>query len=910
LTPLRAHYLKKALVQLAIHNELDAITTAAPNNTSTFSYLGPPFSPPPKDAPSLDLPFLRYIFRQFVLTFPFMAAAPKDFYSDKLQPFMASVLSRNISPTSVFDDDANSSETATRQKLLMKLERNLAMFITSATKLIEQEQVVRLTQADLDRLEAVARKRQLKNARKNDDVFGVNVVGVRAVVDKGRMRSRAHEEFIIRTRRSHYDDVFVSRRYGDFRTLAQELRKRHPDQLVPSPPAKDKTAVSAPSTSATPRNGSFDSVESLEDLASPPNSLSREKNRLTLRGYLSGLLSSSVLGSSPVLRSFLLSGPVDLTIDELEDVRRREEADRVRDDGRKRFAKEIAGRVDSLRGAVRSVKGDIMGEHGLTNIFATIKVTSNIHDLPDNYQAVIEWARMSLASTVFHMFVASDDASQTFTSLKRIHGLMPYFMLKGVLKISNPVAMIRGVIDLFLAQPFGGRSLLQRMFSSSLSEEARQLEDEIQSVKAKVEDPVICEKIRLFIYGPKEIQDLCKADAVTEKQDLITIILRSGEQPLLNRIQMQRVARASRAHATYMRHRTTLEDSDDDDGPEDEDAWLYEDLRVLAHLYSRLRDREQLIELIFEGFTADLLKDIITIFYSPLAQVYKAASIADSLGDLQSFVNDLIKTVEQVEELSQEDSQRTVQAFVSLIERHEQPFYTFVHKVHSKGQGLFDSLIRWIELFLTLVREGLGRPISLEFLLPHTGRERSDVLREVDLVAQYHYKLKLVYEDKLRKRFGKAKGEADAEDQATQAMVDSVLAEFSFGESVQGDADDLAAEEADDESDEDDYYSSSESDGSYTTSSDETNTEGSNDPHQTPRPRTTSYAPNRADTSSRQATPSTFYDVLPQRSLSLKMSPKPAPQRRKSRKAPETLRPPELKHIPTLLPVFTEMVCF
>lgn len=49
----------------------------------------------------------------------------------------------------------------------------------------------------------------------------------------------------------------------------------------------------------------------------------------------------------------------------------------------------------------------------------------------------------SLASTIFHMFVASDDASETFAGLKRIHGLMPYFMLKAALKITNPVSMIR-----------------------------------------------------------------------------------------------------------------------------------------------------------------------------------------------------------------------------------------------------------------------------------------------------------------------------------------------------------------------------------------------------------------------------------------------------------------------------------
>ena len=44
------------------------------------------------------------------------------------------------------------------------------------------------------------------------------------------------------------------------------------------------------------------------------------------------------------------------------------------------------------------------------------------------------------------------------------------------------------------------------------------------------------------------------------------------------------------------------------------------------------------------------MRDIITIFYSPLAQVYRAASVADSLGDLQNFLNDLIRTVEATEE--------------------------------------------------------------------------------------------------------------------------------------------------------------------------------------------------------------------------------------------------------------------
>lgn len=137
--------------------------------------------------------------------------------------------------------------------------------------------------------------------------------------------------------------------------------------------------------------------------------------------------------------------------------------------------------------------------------------------------------------------------------------------------------------------------------------------------------------------------------------------------PSLSRPQFQRVFRASRLYKEYKAAQAELEDSDDDLGPENEDAWLFEDLSMLLKFWMRKREKEQLLALIFEvslcelaiatagltryqGVTAELLKDIITIFYTPLAQVYKAASIADSVGDMQNFLNDMIRTVEQVEE--------------------------------------------------------------------------------------------------------------------------------------------------------------------------------------------------------------------------------------------------------------------
>jgi hypothetical protein len=98
---------------------------------------------------------------------------------------------------------------------------------------------------------------------------------------------------------------------------------------------------------------------------------------------------------------------------------------------------------------------------GLTSLFGVIKENPSIEDLPPEYRAVLEWGRTSwvlrsycninmmmtlvprLAATLFQHFIASDESSENLASVKRLHGLMPYILLKAVLKISNPVGMIR-----------------------------------------------------------------------------------------------------------------------------------------------------------------------------------------------------------------------------------------------------------------------------------------------------------------------------------------------------------------------------------------------------------------------------------------------------------------------------------
>lgn len=309
--------------------------------------------------------------------------------------------------------------------------------------------------------------------------------------------------------------------------------------------------------------------------------------------------------------------------------------------------------------------------------------------------------------------------------------------------------------------------------------------------------------------------------------------------------------------------------------------------------------------------------------------------------------------------------------FIDLIQRHEQSFYSFVHKVHSKGESLFTDLMQWIELFLTLARDGLSsEPLSLEFLLPHATSERAAVLSEVDAVALYHYKLKVAYEERLRRRFGRtqansdARADADAEDAAAQALVAGVVDELSFGELMQGDALDVAAADYDSETDSGSSDESS-SEGDSDTDSYETAEEDNQVANLPARAKTVSHRgpvsapaqerrshdvhrapaapgvrPSRSMTfTGRTPKPKDLAPVPPVPHLARPSVPKsprkkafpqspsrqqryrslsrPRPDEadskvkekaRRKRQPPEPIQPPELQHIPDLLPIFVEMV--
>ena len=51
------------------------------------------------------------------------------------------------------------------------------------------------------------------------------------------------------------------------------------------------------------------------------------------------------------------------------------------------------------------------------------------------------------------------------------------------------------------------------MFTSSLTEEVSALQEQSEAVRDKIDDPMMCAKVRQFVYASHDVQELFKVDA-------------------------------------------------------------------------------------------------------------------------------------------------------------------------------------------------------------------------------------------------------------------------------------------------------------------------------------------------------------------------------------------------------------
>ncbi|EGD96184.1 PX domain-containing protein [Trichophyton tonsurans CBS 112818] len=820
LTGKQEHYLKRELVGAQVSSEIVEL-----NSPTALRRFGAPFKSDFGEIAPVDseLPILRYIFVNHVRNFPFLDKAhEKEFWQDRLQVFLESFANKNISSS----EDRH--EETKRRKLAKKCEKVVELMMVSGIPTSSgYEERIRFSEMEVvDR--GANEQGLLVNMPEGNIINGwdVNIASVRTTSVRRTLRYHQHAEFLIRVRQQDGPSIYIGRRFGDFARLHKKLRTELPGKIIPPLPRKNKSSVSssfigssldddASSTSSvntleasegqSTRNlvvpgtlkhkTSMSSLKSIGsqsprasgELQGETVTLYREEQRVSLRAFLRLILQNHRIASSNAIKEFLTDKPITLNEEEEVDIARRKELDAKRIEEQRRFYEIARKRARELDVYMEQFRQDIVERNGLTKLFQEIREKDSVEALSPQYQKFAEWLRIEVAATLYHIFLAEDNSPELFAQAKRIHSLIPYSILKNVIRIANPAAVMAGVLDLFLAQPFGARSLLQRIFAMAIQDGVKAFQKSVDSLAARIDDNILVDKLRAFTEADERVKNELRAEAEAESVDIVVVILRSEHfEPELTVRQIEKVFNS------YVAWVSAVESIND---PEiQQGAQWFSYLKQLLKVLTRQRDKMMMLSIIEEPVTLQLFRDLFTIFYEPLVRVYKSANVYNSITDFAEFANDAITVIERAQRQDvSADPNQTVQSFIDLCTRHQHSFYKFVHEVHIHDNGLFASLMTWLEDILKFLREGpeSGGTLDMNALFQgavSAGQVDKDIaIAEIDALIKWHSDRKKWHQDKTRQKMA-----ADGVNKQIPGTSTFESSDFGLHE---GDLEDLAIED-------------------------------------------------------------------------------------------------------------------
>jgi hypothetical protein len=203
-----------------------------------------------------------------------------------------------------------------------------------------------------------------------------------------------------------------------------------------------------------------------------------------------------------------------------------------------------------------------------------------------------------VAATIYHLFLAEDNSAELFNQLKRIHSLFPYSIVKNVMRFANPISLFPRILDIFMAQPFGNRSLLQHMFGMAIQEGINNIQKSITVlITQRIHEPDFPQVIQRYV----EADDIAKAEvkslAFYEDIDIVyAVIKKSQDAEWCTDISLShdQLALADEAYAAW---RQAVEHVGSERTAE---AELYAHLKQLMKLNIRQRDKVKMLEMINE----------------------------------------------------------------------------------------------------------------------------------------------------------------------------------------------------------------------------------------------------------------------------------------------------------------------
>ncbi|CCE64932.1 hypothetical protein TPHA_0J01100 [Tetrapisispora phaffii CBS 4417] len=588
-------------------------------------------------------------------------------------------------------------------------------------------------------------------------------------VTKGSNMKSSHYYFMIKLRNEEsdnkYDDSktkYTVKTYDEFKALSKALKHEFPGKDLPKLPHKNKksthmiTSINGydkKASNMTPKEqivATFESEENFEvtdnrenrnaidnilnsDIDqysdddsstesfgdddkfedatnSKSNILPFEKLRTSLRQYLRNLTKDNeVISNKIFIEFFNCQNLVDSSFNDKirEDISNRELMDITNLENQIQFQKIALERSMELQNVMTSFKDNFIKDKTfLLSCVREIKKHNKVEDLSPLLRNFIEWCKVYLSSTIYQLFLGNDNSYEFFSQIKRLHRLVPYSVMSQIMKYTNPMAIMKAMMELFMAQPFGGKSLLQTMFSSILADDLKSQDEVIKQLEEKIKKKFqlgeqVIEIFKKSVYNNEKYEYISMSFIYSETEathmpSAMLLLLHCAEKNYISPEALDIITES------YMDWKSINESENDIETIHDEknkNAELFSNIKELLQLYIKERDKQLLQQLWQDPELIQLLKSMVTMIYEPIVKIFKIARVDIALKNFERFMNDLIKLMDGVinGDLGASAEFNVVEAISDLVTAHQDSFFEFVHDVYNNDtEGVFEGFITWI----------------------------------------------------------------------------------------------------------------------------------------------------------------------------------------------------------------------
>lgn len=276
------------------------------------------------------------------------------------------------------------------------------------------------------------------------------------------------------------------------------------------------------------------------------------------------------------------------------------------------------------------------------------------------------------------------------------------------------------------------RSVLEKLIDVAVNEvdSGSHGQERLHACRSRIQSLTMCEKLVKYVYSSRKIKDLFRNYAESENCELVVTIVRSAEDPRLDKYDLGRIMKASRVYQTLLKkHRNRITRS----MTEDINVRLILDLKLYLRLISQERDSRIIKEMLEDETIREALKVLIEPLGEILKRVYKVGNGSQVIEDIEKFLGQLITIIDALRSRIQ-DPQKSIRILSKLLAKHQQGFYNFFYRIHRQDSTI-EEFFEWASKVILLLKNGFQKPIRLSELIPSSQVE--SLTRELDELVEW-----------------------------------------------------------------------------------------------------------------------------------------------------------------------------